>query len=88
MEERQSTYENGFFKATFNLLPGYYTITAYSEMLTDLGDNENSIDDNKIYAPVTESNIIYISPIHLKLENNAPTWKFYCGLNYQKNALY
>jgi len=34
------------------------------------------------------SYIVYISPINLKLENKAPYWKFYCGLNYATNGIY
>ena len=34
------------------------------------------------------SNIILISPLHTKLDNKEPLWKFYCGLNYKYNGRY
>ena len=34
------------------------------------------------------SSIIFISPIKTKLVNNAPYWKFYCGLSDKHNGLY
>ena len=34
------------------------------------------------------SQLVFLSPIHSKLTNKATDWKFYCGLNYEKNGLY
>ena len=34
------------------------------------------------------SQLILISPMNTKLKNNAPKWKFYCGLNYKYNGIY
>lgn len=34
------------------------------------------------------SSIIYISPLHTRLENNAKEWKFYCGLSTKYNGIY
>ena len=34
------------------------------------------------------SSVALISPINMKLKNNAPLWKFYCGLSYKHNGLY
>lgn len=34
------------------------------------------------------SSLLSISPIHMKFKNNAPLWKFYCGLSYKYNGLY
>ena len=34
------------------------------------------------------STVLYASPIHMKFKNNAPLWKFYCGLSYDYNGLY
>ena len=34
------------------------------------------------------SSLLYASPINMKFKNNAPLWKFYCGLSYKYNGLY
>ena len=34
------------------------------------------------------TNIVFISPIHSKLNNQYPGWKFYCGLNVEHNGFY
>ena len=34
------------------------------------------------------SQLVFLSPIHTHLTNKATEWKFYCGLNYEKNGLY
>ena len=37
---------------------------------------------------VTISNLVGISPLHTKLENHYPEWKFYCGLSKDYNGFY
>lgn len=32
--------------------------------------------------------MVYISPLKISLKNNAPEWKFYCGLNDKYNGIY
>ena len=34
------------------------------------------------------SNIVYLTPLHTKLNNNYPEWKFYCGLSNKHDGLY
>ena len=34
------------------------------------------------------SSLVYISPIHMKLTNSYPEWKFYCGLSTKYNGIY
>ena len=34
------------------------------------------------------SQVVFLSPLHTKLSNKAPYWKFYCGLNYEENGRY
>lgn len=34
------------------------------------------------------SNIVYLTPLHTKLKNNYPEWKFYCGLSEKYNGIY
>ncbi len=34
------------------------------------------------------SNLVYLSPLHTKLVNNDPEWKFYCGLSTKYNGIY
>jgi len=60
-------------------------------------EKENKVEKVKeiltllgIYLVVTTiiSGVIYISPIHKKLENNYPEWKFYCGLSKKYNGFY
>ncbi len=41
-----------------------------------------------ILLPILINIILLNSPLHTKLENNSPLWKFYCGLNYEYNGRY
>ena len=34
------------------------------------------------------ANIVFVTPIHSKLNNQYPGWKFYCGLSVEHNGLY
>ena len=34
------------------------------------------------------STLLFVSPINSNLKNNAPLWKFYCGLSYKYNGIY
>ena len=72
-----ATYSNGQFTGQIsNLLPGYYTITATTmiqtdegEILIDYGSVEDNITNSKKYAPVNESNILYLKS---NLQNVTP----------------
>ena len=67
--------ENNQFTADIsNLLPGYYTVTATTEVQTDEGEilidyagTDNDVTNSKKYAPINESNIIYLSSNYVKV---------------------
>lgn len=41
-----------------------------------------------ILLPILINLLLFNTNLHTKLENNAPLWKFYCGLNYEYNGRY
>lgn len=41
-----------------------------------------------ILGNILLSTLVFISPLKLQLKNNAPSWKFYCGLSNKYNGTY